>query len=223
MKVGVLIPTLKTRSRFLKHSLSLLGEQSYQPTDVLVLDDEPPFKAANDIAWKYKIGINRLKESGCDLIIFWEDDDWYRYDYIDTMIKNWVLTGKPTVFGISKTIYYNIVKRRYSLLGHNGRASMMSMLVTNDFTPYWEDVRDQYIDMDIWKKSNYKKISSDVMTFAKPLSVGIKHGIGNCGGGGHFWDDKKFQYDDKDLHYLSSVVDPDSLEFYSSFYNNGNK
>jgi len=216
MNIAILIPTIKGREAFLNQAMTLLSEQTLEPAFIEVVDDIPPFEAKQDIAWKYKIGINRCLDRKADLIIFWEDDDWYRYDYIEFMVKHWVLFSSPDVFGLSKTIYYNIVKRKYFPVNHPGRASMMSTLITKNIVPDWEDERDPWVDITLWKK----KVPNHAfdIPFDNLPTVGIKHGIGNCGGGGHFWSDTKFKYDDVDLRFLKSMVDADSLNFYSNFY-----
>ena len=215
MKVAILIPTIAGREKFLHQAIYQISEQSHQPDIIEIIQDLPIYKSP-DVAWRYKIGIQRCKQKGADIIIFWEDDDWYRYNYIEMMVKSWIIAGRPDVFGISRTIYYNIVKRKYLLIDHPGRASMMSTMVTKNFIPQWEDDRDPYIDMFIWR-GQYNKATVDV-SYGQSITIGIKHGIGACAGGGHFWTDDKFPFDDKDLEFLSKIIDPDSLRFYSSFY-----
>lgn len=215
MNVVVLIPTIKGREPFLRQAISLIEEQTYQPKQVIIVDDEPEVPGI-DVAWRYLKGIERCKKAGADIIIFWEDDDWYKYNYIELMIKHWILQGHPFIFGLRKTIYYNIVKRKYLLIEHPGRASMMSTMVTKEFMPNWNEEHDQYVDMTLWKQRVPKSTMDN--PFESPIAIGIKHGIGSTAGGGHKWQDNKFPYGDQNLTYLSSIVDKDSLNFYSAFY-----
>ena len=80
---------------------------------------------------------------------------------------------------------------------------MMATMVTKDFTPKWDDDRDPYVDMFLWK-ANFKKGTIDI-PYDQLITVGIKHGIGARAGGGHFWPDDKFRYDDVDLEFLSEI------------------
>ena len=217
MNITVLIPTIRGRENFLQHAKSLIAEQTLQPTNIIVVDDEKMINGY-DVAWRYLIGIERCKEIGSDVIIFWEDDDWYKYTYIEFLIKNWVLAGMPDIFGIERTIYYNIVKRRYSMFHHSGRASMMMTMVNGNIAPNWLESHNQYVDMALWKHAKHSHKTMDV-PFQRPVAIGIKHGIGDCAGGGHAWPKDKFQYIDTDLKFLSSIIDADSLNFYSDFYN----
>lgn len=218
MITSVLIPTIKGRENFVNQAKALLNEQTVKPTFIEIIDDEPIYDGV-DVAWRYKIGIERCKKNGADVIIFWEDDDWYRYDYIELMLKHWTLSGQPDIFGVQKTIYYNIVKRMFLPINHPGRASMMQTMVTKKFVPDWEAQRDPYVDMYLWKSMVYSKGVIDV-PFEDSIAIGIKHGIGLTAGGGHKWNAERFKYQDFDLKFLSSIVDKDSLNFYASFYEN---
>jgi hypothetical protein len=217
MTTAVLIPTIKGREQFLQQAKNLISEQTITPSFIEIVDDEQRNLKVVDVAWRYKIGIQRCLKKGADVIIFWEDDDWYKYNYIELMLKHWVMKGSPDVFGISRTIYYNIVKRKYMFMDHPDRASMMSTMVTKNFKPKWEDKQNPFVDLLIWKESEYKKRTWDI-PFEKSIAIGIKHGIGLCAGGGHRWRDEKYPYDDSNLRFLSFIVDKDSLNFYSNFY-----
>lgn len=201
----------------------MISEQTIKPSFVEIVNDDNiawdliKTRPEIDVALRYKIGIERCKTKGADIIIFWEDDDWYKYNYIELMLKHWVLAGKPTIFGISRTIYYNIVKRMFRPLNHPGRASMMSTIVTKDFEPKWNYDHDPFVDMFLWKSNDFSKGTIDI-PFDKSIAIGIKHGIGSTAGGGHKWPAEKFPYSDKELIYLSNIIDKDSLIFYEKFY-----
>ena len=89
------------REKFLHQAIALISEQTYQPSIIEIVQDPPIYKIP-DVAWRYKIGIERCKQKGADVIIFWEDDDWYKYTYIESMIKHWIMKGNPAIFGISR-------------------------------------------------------------------------------------------------------------------------
>lgn len=216
MTIAVLIPTIEGREKFLKQALNLISEQTVQPTFIEIVDYKP-VSPGIDVALRYKVGIERCQMKNADVIIFWEDDDWYKYNYIELLLKNWVLCGQPDIFGLSKTIYYNIVKRKYLLIDHPGRASMMSTMITKNVIPNWEDSHNQFVDLELWKNSTSTKGTMD-NPFDKPIAIGIKHGIGLTAGGGHKWGDDKFPFSDLDLTFLSSIIDKDSLNFYATFY-----
>ena len=106
MKIGVLIITKGDRPKFLEHAKYLISEQTLQPDVIEVVDEET--NLAIDITYRYRVGCKRLVKKGCDLIIFWEDDDFYKFNYIQTMLSEFINNGRPDIIGIEKTIYYHI-------------------------------------------------------------------------------------------------------------------
>jgi hypothetical protein len=66
-----------------------------------------------------------------------------------------------------------------------------------------------FLDIEIWK---YAKSTSKRCKFIDDTgSIGIKHGIGLCGGKGH---KMEMNNKDPDMTWLKARVDNDSFEFY---------
>lgn len=208
MIIGVLIPTRGDRPQFLEHAKYLLSQQTKQPDHVLIVD-EPPKDNKCDITYRYRTGCEKLFALGVDVILFWEDDDWYRQDYIEKMLTAWLSIGKPHIFGLGDTIYYHIKTNQYKIMHHPERSSMMATLLSKEAKIDWGKDDYAFTDLILWKqlqsKATYK--------FNDTICLGIKHGIGMAGGSAH---SKKFRYDhnDQDLKYLQKVVDPKSFIFY---------
>ena len=177
--IGVLIITRGDRPRFIEHAKFLLSKQTRKP-DVIEIVDDKPISNEIDITYRYRIGCERLFKKGCDVIIFWEDDDWYRNDYVQKMTEGWEMSGKPPIFGISTTIYYHALTNKYIHLSHPGRASMMSTMISKEAVINWGNDNYAYTDMVLWQQ--LKGVS---VAFDETIAIGIKHGIGLCGGGGH--------------------------------------
>ena len=212
IKIGLLIPTRGDRPEFLAFALKQIKKQTLQPDFIEIVDDKP-LSDKPDVTWRYRIGCKRLADNGCDLIGFWEDDDYYDRLYLEIMSAQWEQAQRPDIFGINQTVYYNLFHQAYDEMTH-GHASMMSTFVTPKInTIDWGDDNYSFTDMHIWTKTNLRK---QTISFKHPIAIGIKHGMGLCGGGGHHWPVTQFKKRDPDWKYLSSVVDPESLAFYKS-------
>lgn len=210
-KIGILIPTRGDRKEFLQFALKQIERQTLQPDMIEIVDDKPLSKDP-DITYRYQIGCKRLEEKGCELIIPWEDDDWYSPIYIQLMYDKWIEAGKPDMIGIGRTLYYNIHVQKYVLLLHPSRASMMSTAFTTAINKIeWCEDNYSYTDMHLWTKTNLKKHVIPII--GNPPCVGIKHGVGLCGGGGHNKQWKIYNEQDHDFKFLSGIVGED-ISFY---------
>lgn len=213
MKVGALIPTRGDRPKFLEHALYLLSKQTQKPDFIEVVDDIPNSKQ-KDITYRYRVGCERLVNKGADVIIFWEDDDWYASNYIQTMIEYWCTCSRPKIFGVSYTIYYHLKIRKWLKQNHENRASAMNTLVTKDIVNFdWPDDSESFVDLQLWKRIKGRAIQ---LTTIK--SIGVKHGVGLCGGGGHkntMW----YKNNDPGMKWLAAHVDPKSFNFYADISN----
>jgi hypothetical protein len=211
MAVGVIIPDRGDRPQFLKHLFFMLDRQTVKP-DFIELVNYKATSKAPDLTPRIRFGFDSLKKKGCDVVLIMENDDFYSEDYIETMLFLWELNGKPEIFGTNSTIYYHIGKREFRKLEHEGRASLMNTLISTKADIQYPNDSEVYLDMFIWKQ--LKGVAVDP---CRVISIGIKHGFGLCGGNGH--NGMQFKNKDKDLSFLSSKVDPISLEFYKSFFN----
>lgn len=215
IKIGVVIPTRGDRTAFLKQAKELLSKQTLAPDFIEIVDFKPKSNEI-DIKKRYEIGCKNLFEKKCDVVIFWEDDDWYSSRYIEIMIAAWVNANKPAIFGIGNSCYYHIFANKYLIINHPGRASMMSTMVTKAILNIdWGIENDAYADVIIWKELKGR-------TFIPPVRIclGVKHGIGMTGGGGH--DSENFAHYnkiDKERMFLRSVVGTDIL-FYNKLLTN---
>jgi hypothetical protein len=211
MKVGVLIPTRGDRPQFLSHAFYLLERQLLNIDFIEVVNDRP-ISNQKDITYRYRIGCERLVKRGADIIFFWEDDDYYSNSYLLKMYDAWIENGKPSIFGIGYSIYYHIGLRKWVKLDHPERASAMSTMVTKDIVKFnWPTDSEPYTDLFLWKGIKGRTVSFETIE-----AIGIKHGVGLCGGGGH---NRKGWYlnNDPGLKWLGSKVDDVSLDFYGSF------
>jgi len=203
VKVGVLIPDRNDRPQFLQHLFKMLDGQTMQGFRVELVN----FKAisnAPDLTKRVRLGFQKLKTDGCDCVLIMENDDYYAPNYIETMVNKWLEFGKPELLGTDYTYYYHIFKGKYRLLKHPNRASLMNTLISCKIDPEWCEDSEVYLDLHLWKQ--HKGVAFSPL---HPIAIGIKHGIGKCGGNGHFT--MHMQNDESEiLHFISK----DSLGFY---------
>jgi hypothetical protein len=172
--------------------------------------DYPALSQEVDITARYKAGCQKLFDNGCTVVLFWEDDDWYASNYIETMVTRWIESGKPAAIGIGISTYYHIMTNRYFSIRHTGRASAMATLVTKKVMDIqWPADNDPYLDIALWKQLKGKTFEPE-----KPICLGIKHNLGMVGGGAHQPDSGHYKIEDKDGSYLRSIVGRD-FTFYS--------
>lgn len=207
MKIGVLIITRGDRPKFLEQAKKMLANQTLKPNEICIVDDKP-LSDEVDITYRYRIGFERLKDK-VDVIILWEDDDFYSPKYIEKMFTAWVDNGKPLLFGIGETIYYHLQLKAFSIIKHDERASAMSTMVSTKLDIDFPKDNETFFDIHLWK--NYKGV-----TFIpkEVINIGIKHGIGKCGGKGHLCN-FKYNNDDDNMLFLKNHVTEESFKFYN--------
>lgn len=213
MKIGLVIPTRGDRPDFIKVCKSLIHRQTVQPDEIVFVNFEGK-PGVKDITLRYKRGLDELTKRGCDLAFLWEDDDWYSPVYIEWMIEEWKKANKPRLFGVGETFYYHLGQKKRLYMKHFERASAFNtMLRLPVQMESWPPDNYSFIDLHFWKNINGQTVR--FVDLNKPFSIGIKHGVGMTGGGGHnrsfkLWETglyedwfKKAVGEDYDLFYAS--------------------
>lgn len=229
MRIATITPTRGDRPQFLKIAKKLLTLQTYQPDEVIIVDD-PAASDGIDINWRYHEGCRRAVEKNCDLLLFWEDDDYYSPSYIETLVHAYQsCQKKPLIFGLGDTIYYNILVRKWGKMIHPGRASAMNTLITaetykcfswpKDALKYDPEHGTGFLDKSLWDWAQKERFGKTMPTnVSSPLSIGIKHGVGKCGGSHHDIKESSWLIPlknvDPDLLWLRSHVVPEVFPFY---------
>lgn len=214
MKVGVIIPDRGDRPEFTANCLRMLKGQSLQPA-IIEHVYFPAFSNKTDITLRYRTGYDRLRDKGLDVIAFIENDDWYHPLYLETMCRHWEAVGRPELFGTNHTRYYHIGILRHFLMHHRTMSVAMSTFIRPDLNFAWCPDHEPFTDSHLWLVSNLKKVIIDPPI---PLCIGIKHGVGKCGGRSHRDRFKNYTEDDPDFSWLKTVMasDPEGIEFYTS-------
>lgn len=221
MKIGVLIPTRGDRPEFLANALRMLRNQTLRPTDYQIVDDAPRNEAI-DISWRYQLGYKRLSGQGLDMIVLWEDDDWYAPNYLETLALEWQKHPNIILLGQFHTIYYSLRIRKWFKFHHDQRSSAMNTAIKPDLENIdWGLDHDPYTDLHLWFKlggsewaNNTNKI---LFTPTEHICIGMKHGIGKVGGEYHSKDFDRYEHDDNGfLEQVIKPVDPVGFDFYQT-------
>lgn len=225
MRLAIIIPDRRDRPKFLENCLRMIAAQRGIPKVHIELVDDAPLNDRCDITWRYRTGYERVRGKGYDLIAFMENDDWYAEHYLSTMIANWEMDGRPKIYGTDQTIYYHLKLHKYYIMRHVSRASMMNTFMVPDLPLEWphptrEGVTcklwpvdtDPYTDIHVWKN-----VPGKVIRLHDIFSIGMKHGVGKCGGRSHV--DRLERYIMPDgLELLERNLDGDSLKFYKNVF-----
>jgi glycosyltransferase involved in cell wall biosynthesis len=218
MKIAVIVPSRGDRPKFLDNCLRMIKAQTLQPDYIHVANDKP-LSASRDITWRYRKAYDALRGKGFDVIFFMEDDDYYHPEYIETMLRAWIAADRPEIFGTTETIYYHIKIFASFIMNHHVRSSAMCTLIKPDLEINWPVDEDPYTDIALYKQLKYA-----LFTPPKILFLGIKHGVGLCGGDSHVNGLHRYVTGargkkDHNRDFLRSVMDPESFEFYTNYFN----
>lgn len=217
LKIGIVIPDRGDRPEFMANCIRLIHNQTILREGVMnnkaefIKVDYPPVSDAVDITPRYKFGYDYMRNKGLDVIAFMENDDWYKENYLEYMLGQWIDYNRPVLFGTQYTIYYHIRLGRYFIYHHLDRASMMNTLIKPDLDVPWPPDIEPFTDAHIWfNMKGWVTFKPD-----QDYSIGIKHGIGKCGGPSHI--DRLHRYNINDNGFLQKTVDQESFEFYNKF------
>lgn len=171
----------------------------------------PPVSTVFDLVDRVRKGIADAQNGGYDLCFIIENDDFMPTDYFERFGNM-----KEDFFGQNNSWYYNLRNRTYKNFPHPGRSSLMttgfriSAIDRFNTDKNWELIGNTpFLDIKLWQHANTynKKIK-----FVETGAIGIKTGMGLCGGKGHRM---IFENKDPDLAWLKKRVDWESFEFYS--------
>lgn len=212
MRVGVIMPHRNDREKFLSHFHFILKNQTLQP-DIVEIVDYPAKSDKVDITERYRTGYDNLRNKYLDVIALMEVDDYYAPDYLETMVKYYQRENNPTLLGLDHTVYYNINLFKYFTMFHSTRSSAMNTLIKPDMDFSWGNDNNPYADAWIWEKLKGKIIVPE-----KEICLGIKHGVGMCGGQSHTTHLDRYINSDNNKKFLKSIVDKESFAFYSNYF-----
>lgn len=217
-------PTRGDRPELLDFCKHQLTRMTLKP-DASYFIDHTPMTTQCDLQDRLRRGIAKAKSDGIDWAFIIEDDDYYAPDYFQRFGAQFsnLFMGNSNVefFGYQDTVYYHLPTRRWQHMHHRGRASLFctAFRVSAMDSMNWGASSDPFQDISIWNWVSRMKRPAVLMGFGEfvtPPAVGIKHGIGKCGGSGHTM---KMERPDHtyagEIAHLKRIVDAEAYEFYT--------
>lgn len=209
---------------FCKHQLSRMTTKP----DASFFIDHTPMTTQCDLQDRLRRGIAQAKSAGIEWCFIIEDDDWYSPGYFDAWATDFrrMFGGNSNLefWGYQDTVYYHLPTQRFQHMNHRGRASLFCTAFKTSAmdTMNWGASGDPFQDISIWSwvKRMKKPALMSGFGMSSPLpAMGMKHGIGKCGGSGHSMitmEQGDVWYAERThLTYLRRVVDAEAYEFYT--------
>lgn len=213
---AVIIPDRGDRPELLKFCKRQIENQTLKPTKIYHVNFHPETVNKFDLVERVRKGVEMAKADNIDWVIVCENDDQYNVAYLSNMFEAILVNPQISFIGCSKSLYYNLKNNTYQIYDHPKRSSLFQTAfkisalkensVLNGFR--WPDNDDQFLDISLWSYADKNCMS---LLHDQPLAIGMKHGVGLCGGKGHR---TRLANDDIGRHVLKSLVDDESFAFY---------
>jgi len=215
MKIATLTIDRGDRPKMIAQCKRMIERQTRKP-DLEIYVIEPSILRAVDIVPRFRSGWLHAKESGIDVIVVMESDDWYGKDYIKEIITLLDVYDADAI-GFHESLYYNICNQTYQTHTHYGRASLYTTVFKtsclNDFK--WPKDDYKFLDIPLWKHLKEQNLRDLVDVTKNSWAIGIKHNEGVRAGIGHT---ATMKHKDTEFKYLESVIG-DDVFFYKNFCN----
>lgn len=206
MSILIITPDRGDRPQLLEHCKQQVSNFASKHEHLMV-----NYHAHNgnpDLTDRIKFGVDAANDGGFEWVVIVENDDAYPQDYI---LRMWPHFDRSDFIGCEFTYYANLRNRTWERSMHPNHSSLFTtafrVSAMKDFK--WKLAHKVFLDLDIWR---YARKGGFKRTFIDLGAIGIKHGIGLCGGKGHV---QTFKNKDPELTWLKSKVTPESFEFYS--------
>lgn len=205
MKFATITPTRGDRPQFLEFCKHQISRMERKPDASYFVDYKPSASLTPDLVERVRVGVFQAQADGFDLVMIVEDDDFYPTNYFNNL-------PNASFIGSQKTVYYNLRNKTYQEWDHPKRSSLFltgfKISELNFFE--WPEPKEIFLDLDLWR---YAITHRKHIAWRETGAIGIKHGVGLCGGKGHI---QKNKYLDMDLEWLKANVDSESYVFYKS-------
>ncbi len=211
MSFVTITPTRNDRPQLLAFCKRQLDRMEIKPAQSYFIDYEPKSKEF-DLVERIKIGVQAAIDAGHEYAFILENDDFYSARYFNAFSKP--MADGVDFLGTTETIYYNLVNRTWQKFQHPGRSSLFctgfKLSALQKFK--WPKHDTVMLDLYLWGYSRMLKGSTKYF-HNETIALGIKHGIGVCGGKGHTM---KLKHTDQHHAFLKSHTDLEAFKFYES-------
>jgi hypothetical protein len=212
MNYCTITPTRGDRPELLQFCLKQLTKMNRGklPVNAYLMNDRPTSDQP-DLVPRIRKGVELAKRDGFEWVFIIEDDDFYPENYFS-------LFGDLSAYdfvGFSSTTYYNLRNRTHETMYHPGRSSLFCtgfrISALEKFN--WPKDNTTFLDIRLWefaqRGGRFKLIDNNPC-------LGIKHGIGKCGGKAHRM---ALKDSDPNVEFLRYSVDNEAFEFYMELMN----
>jgi hypothetical protein len=206
VKFCVIIPDRGDRPELTANCLRMLRRMTLKPEVIFHINGEPG-STMYDLVSRVKTGVESASMAEYDLCFIVENDDYYPADYFERFQP---FFPDFHFFGQEFSDYYNLKNLTHNRFDHQYRASLFTtgfkISALNNFE--WPPADKPFLDIELWRYARHKR-----RKFIDTGAIGLKHGLGLCGGKGHRMNLKN---NDRSMNWLRSRVDAESFEFYQS-------
>lgn len=159
-------------------------------------------------------GLRHIQNQDVSHIFIIEDDDYYRPVYLERMMS---LFNGYDVIGEMKTIYYNVVTRKWLRNMNTIHSSLFQTAITKDgLIDIFRSMGHKFIDAELWKIAENKMLFQE-----NDLAIGIKGMPGRAGiGAGHR--STMTMNSDTNMVVLKKLIGDDAEYFSGCYSDNGN-
>lgn len=204
MKFAIIVPDRNDRPELTAFAFKQLSRMSASPEKVYHINYTPVGEGF-DLIDRVFLGCVKAKNDGIDWVFIFENDDYYPFNYFDRFLP---YMEKYDFIGQDFTTYYNLQNLTYRTFDHPHRSSLFTtafrISALNNFE--WPDNSKPFLDIELWKYARFKR-----RKFIETGAMGMKHGLGLCGGKGHQFN---MPGKDNDLVYLRQHTDEIGFQFY---------
>lgn len=203
MKFCTITPDRNDRPELTEFCKFQLSRMEVKPDHSFFIDYKPKNDNVDIVARVWQ-GIYEASEMGFDLVFIVENDDFYGTNYFNSI-------PDADFIGTPETFYYNLRNKTYQVFEHAGRSSLFTtgfkISALRGFKPNYNS---RFLDIDLWRHAFDKKLTTG---WRETAAIGMKHGIGLCGGKGHTM---MMKHSDNSMEWLAEHVDSTAFEFYKS-------
>ncbi|MCH2216639.1 MAG: hypothetical protein MK076_00930 [Flavobacteriales bacterium] len=186
MKIGIVVPDRPGRECFKSWWSNLINFQIAKgiTTEIFHINEELEArgKRKTDLVQRCHIGVDKAIKSNCQLIFFWENDDYYSAYYLATLVRTWIEKDKPDAIGADQTTYIHVKDQKVFYQEHKGRSSLFHTAISAEYAKNinWDQALKScpFLDLFLWEKAKTKALINQ-------MAIGLKHGIGYVGGNAH--------------------------------------
>ena len=206
MEFAIIVPDRGDRKVFMDFCKEQISRFTLKPSKTYFIDYEPPNQSM-DIITRVKSGIDDATKDGIDLVFIIESDDFYPANYFERFQPHF---DKYEFFGQEYSDYYNIKTLTFTRFLHQYRSSLCTtgfkISALNNFDWFKLSFSKPFLDIKLWDYARKRK-----RIFVDTGCIGIKHGLGLCGGKGH---KMKLKNQDSNMAWLEERTDKEAFEFY---------